>query len=74
MTDETCACERCDCSTRRDSAVERDGQRFCCPACADHHPNGEPCESSGCHCEKIGEEKLDDALEETFPASDPISP
>jgi hypothetical protein len=59
-----------------------DGEAYCSQACAEQHPNGESCPSADCHCErsgKVGErdatnDKLDEALEETFPASDPISP
>lgn len=82
MTDQTCACPDCTCGTTADQAVERDNQRFCSEACADQHPSGEPCPSESCTCEQAGklegrpitEPKLDEALEETFPASDPISP
>lgn len=74
MTDNTCACPQCECAIGKDTAVERDGQQFCCKACANHHVNHEKCHSPGCHCEQAAEEKLDGAIEETFPASDPISP
>lgn len=82
MTDQTCACPDCTCGTSGELVVERDNQRFCSPACADQHPDGEPCPGDNCHCEHAGEVEgrpitnstLDDALEETFPASDPISP
>ncbi|MBC3776798.1 metallothionein [Pseudomonas sp. SWRI99] len=77
-----CACPECTCRCPSDSAFERDGKRFCSQACADLHPDGQPCPAADCHCErsvKLGERsvsdsKLDEAVEETFPASDPISP
>ena len=82
MSDQTCACPDCTCGTSGEQAVERDDQRFCSEACANRHANGEHCPHEGCKCEQIGEVEgrpvtnstLDDALEETFPASDPISP
>jgi len=77
-----CACSGCTCSCSADNAIERDGKRYCSQACADLHPNGQPCPSSSCHCEQnlghsernVSDSKLDEAVEETFPASDPISP
>ncbi|MEZ0199492.1 metallothionein, partial [Pseudomonas qingdaonensis] len=46
-----------------------------CEACASGHRKGEPCRMQDCHCgEKPGESAVDNALDETFPASDPISP
>ncbi len=74
MTDNTCACPQCECAINADIAVERDGQQFCCEARANHHVNHEKCQSPGCRCEEAAEDKLDEAIEETFPASDPISP
>ncbi|MBA1228949.1 metallothionein [Pseudomonas viridiflava] len=74
MTEQICACPHCECATTGDQAVERDGQRFCCEACAEHHVNHQHCQSPGCHCEEAAEKRLDEAVEETFPASDPISP
>ncbi|MCQ6255548.1 metallothionein [Pseudomonas sp. Q11] len=77
-----CACPDCTCSFAADKAVERDGKQYCSHACADLHPNGTPCPSSDCDCERsmtlgdrsVSDSKLDEAVEETFPASDPISP
>ena len=77
-----CACPGCTCSFNSDNAVERDGKRYCSQACADLHPNGSPCPDSDCQCERsmalhdrhVSDSKLDEVVEETFPASDPISP
>jgi hypothetical protein len=46
------------------------------------HPVGQPCPEKKCHCEMgvslgertISDAQLDEAIEESFPASDPISP
>lgn len=37
MNSETCACPKCTCQPGAD-AVERDGQHYCCAACASGHP------------------------------------
>ncbi len=64
----------------RADAVERDGQHYCCAACASGHPQGEPCRDADCprggttRPQVAEDRQLDDALKETFPASDPISP
>ncbi|OTJ45594.1 metallothionein [Pseudomonas aeruginosa] len=79
MNSETCACPKCTCQPGAD-AVERDGQHYCCAAGASGHPQGEPCRDADCPCggttrPQVAEDRqLDDALKETFPASDPISP
>ncbi|KQQ55652.1 hypothetical protein ASF84_09965 [Pseudomonas sp. Leaf127] len=79
-TTELCACPGCTCSVNAHAPVERDGKTWCSEACADHHPNGAPCPSDNCHCEQalekrtVSDRQLDEAVEETFPASDPISP
>lgn len=77
-----CACPNCTCACSSDETFERDGKHYCSQACADLHPQGLPCPSSACHCEQnlgadernVSDSKLDEAVEETFPASDPISP
>jgi hypothetical protein len=77
-----CACPGCSLNYAADDVIERDGKRYCSQACADFHPAGKPCPCSDCHCEhsmalgdrSISDSKLDEAIEETFPASDPISP
>lgn len=77
-----CACPSCTCEIDEHMRSERNGELFCCDACADLHPHGQPCPSPSCQCEsgvKVGERSvtesnLDEAVEETFPASDPISP
>lgn len=55
----------------------QDGKAYCCEACATGHRNGEPCRMPGCNCAQAAQPKesnVDNALDETFPASDPISP
>ncbi|MDB6052022.1 MAG: putative metallothionein [Pseudomonas sp.] len=76
-----CACPDCTCVID-EQRYERNGELFCSNACGDLHPHGKPCPSPSCHCEtgvRIGERSvtesnIDEALDETFPASDPISP
>ena len=80
--DQICDCPDCSCRVAQDGAYPRDGKAFCSQACADLHPDGHPCPSDNCHCERgvsvegrsVSDAKLDQAVEETFPASDPISP
>ncbi|BAN48405.1 metallothionein [Metapseudomonas resinovorans] len=76
MTEQRCACASCSCVVDA-RALVRDGKAYCCAACADGHKDGEPCHETGCHCAELAqprESRVDQALEETFPASDPISP
>ncbi|MFD2644850.1 metallothionein [Pseudomonas japonica] len=75
---EHCACPGCTCEVDA-NALMRDGEAYCCESCASGHAKGEPCHMSACHCgdeqgRQPDESKVDNALEETFPASDPISP
>ncbi|AIR91097.1 metallothionein [Pseudomonas cremoricolorata] len=51
MNQQTCACPHCSCSLGA-NAVERDGRRYCCEACASGHANGQACEQGGCGCAK----------------------
>ncbi|MBT2374700.1 metallothionein [Pseudomonas fluorescens] len=52
MQQQTCACPHCNCLVGN-NAVMKDGKRYCCQGCADHHAHGEPCASStGCECAK----------------------
>ena len=82
MSELRCGCPGCECEVSPERVFNHDGEAYCSQACAEQHPNGESCPSADCHCErsgKVGErnatnDKLDEALEETFPASDPISP
>ncbi|QIB03916.1 metallothionein [Pseudomonas fluorescens] len=82
MSELKCGCPDCHCDVDPQQVFNHDGEAYCSQACAEQHPNGEPCPAPDCHCErsgKVGERditdnQLDDALEETFPASDPISP
>lgn len=74
-----CACENCNCEippVASDDSAPYDHTQYCCKACADRHPAGlEHCHNPDCHCGKgVNETHLDEALDETFPASDPISP
>ena len=75
MNSETCACPKCTCQPGAD-AVERDGQHCCAPA----PPPGRAVSRRRLplwrhHRPQVAEDRqLDDALKETFPASDPISP
>lgn len=78
MSEQHCACPGCTCEVDS-NAVTRDGKAYCCEACASGHSAGKPCCSGECHCgdqapEQPKESSVDNALEETFPASDPISP
>jgi hypothetical protein len=65
-----------------ENGFERDNQGYCSLACADGHPAGAPCPDQSCHCEEaaqgqdrsVTEPQLDEAVAESFPASDPISP
>ena len=77
-----CACSGCVCEIDDRLHFERNGKLFCSSACSDLHPHGQPCPATSCHCESgvriderhVTEANIDEALEETFPASDPISP
>jgi hypothetical protein len=77
-----CACPNCRCAVDPNKIYERDGKAYCCQACADFHPAGKPCQAQDCHCEQtirtqqrtVSDSQLDQAIEESFPASDPISP
>ncbi|VVN88334.1 metallothionein [Pseudomonas fluorescens] len=51
MANDICACKDCNCKIGEHSIV-RHGKHYCCQACADHHPNGEACASTGCKCAK----------------------
>ncbi len=80
MNGTRCACPECTCVVGSD-AVIREGRAFCCPACAEGHPtDDEQCRDPVCRCGEANardqprETQVDHALEETFPASDPISP
>ena len=49
-----CACPSCSCDVSGSSAVFKNSQRFCSDACANGHPNNEPCHDAdgacGCTC------------------------
>ena len=82
VTPLSCACPGCSWATAEHPTIEQDGKTWCSQACADHHPAGQSCPNDDCHCEQgtqvqertVTEPQLDAAVEETFPASDPISP
>ncbi|WP_431033430.1 metallothionein family protein [Pseudomonas yamanorum] len=77
-----CACTACTCDAADFEPYQRDGKIYCSPACADLHLQGKPCPAASCQCKlgvkvqerAISDSQLDEAIEETFPASDPISP
>ncbi|MCP8466239.1 metallothionein [Pseudomonas sp. ZM23] len=78
MNSEVCQCPGCICELD-DSAVRRGDQFFCCQACADGHHQERACRDPECPCtdrarQNSSDSQLDHSLEETFPASDPISP
>ncbi|WP_082061073.1 metallothionein family protein [Pseudomonas sp. MRSN 12121] len=82
LSEPHCACPDCSCPCPPDPAYQRDGKTYCSQACADLHPQGQPCPANDCRCGQgvklqertISDSRLDAAVEETFPASDPISP
>ena len=49
-----CACPSCSCDVSASSAVFKNSQSFCSEACANGHPNNEPCHDAdgacGCTC------------------------
>ncbi|RPF84359.1 MAG: conjugal transfer protein TrbI [Synechococcus sp. TMED20] len=48
---EKCSCKSCTCVVEQSAAVVLNGQSFCSDACAQGHPNDEPCHGSGsCGC------------------------
>ncbi|PJY93711.1 metallothionein [Pseudomonas donghuensis] len=49
MNAQTCACPGCNCKLGEHPVVS-EGRAYCCQACAEHHPSGKPCNSSGCGC------------------------
>ncbi|BBT40224.1 MULTISPECIES: metallothionein [Pseudomonas] len=76
MTEQRCACNHCSCTVDA-NAILQDDKAYCCEACATGHRNGEPCRMADCNCAEMVQPKetnVDNALDETFPASDPISP
>ncbi|MNE45560.1 Prokaryotic metallothionein [compost metagenome] len=74
---EICECPGCLCELDS-TAVRKGEQHFCCEACAEGHGNSDTCRDPECPCadkaRRAREKQLDHSLEETFPASDPISP
>jgi hypothetical protein len=55
MAPTPCACPRCSCVVSPDKAVIRNNLSYCCVACANGHPNQEPCHGEdrgacGCSC------------------------
>lgn len=78
MSPEVCQCPGCICELDA-SAVRRGDEYFCCQSCAEGHPQEQVCRDPECPCtdqarQRRAESQLDHSLEETFPASDPISP
>lgn len=50
VTQMKCACPSCVCVVSISDAIEKDGQYYCCPACAEGHPQGPGCGHKGCQC------------------------
>ncbi|WP_409488367.1 metallothionein [Pseudomonas promysalinigenes] len=76
MNEQRCSCNHCSCTVDANAMVQGD-KAYCCEACATGHHQGEPCRMAGCNCSELtqpDENTVDSALDETFPASDPISP
>lgn len=46
-----CACVGCSCTIDEHMRAERDGELYCCDACAGAHSDGKSCPSPSCHCE-----------------------
>lgn len=47
---DTCACPKC--KAFATPSFQRNGLGFCSQACADRHPDKQPCPRSDCHCEQ----------------------
>ncbi|HAB03116.1 MAG TPA: metallothionein [Pseudomonas sp.] len=76
MSELRCACNHCSCTIDA-NAAQQGTKAYCCEACASGHRNGEHCRMPDCDCAgavQPNETSVDNALDETFPASDPISP
>lgn len=54
MSELKCGCPDCQCYVDPQQVFNRDGEAYCSQACADQHPNGEPCPAPDCHCERSG--------------------
>jgi hypothetical protein len=57
--------------------VTQGDKAYCCEACANGHKDNQHCRMNDCDCAAAvqpNEKNVDNALDETFPASDPISP
>lgn len=83
MGDKACNCAGCTCNGAHGDGVEVKGKWYCCVPCSVDHLDSQPCAMQGCACGSTGvktqegdagKNKLDNAVDETFPASDPISP
>ncbi len=46
-----CGCPDCQCEVDPQRMFNHDGEAYCSQACAEQHPNGEPCPAPDCHCE-----------------------
>lgn len=49
MSEQTCACSNCGCVVNEQS-IQKDGQRFCCEACATGHADGSKDCGHNCQC------------------------
>ncbi|WLH14640.1 metallothionein [Pseudomonas hefeiensis] len=54
MSELKCACPDCQCDVNPQQVFNHDGEACCSQACAEQHPNGEPCPAPDCHCERSG--------------------
>jgi metallothionein len=45
-----CDCGSCACTVDPETAIVKDGKNYCSEACANGHPNGQSCPSTGCNC------------------------
>jgi len=63
---DTCACPQC--KAFATPSFQRDGLGFCSQACADRHPDKQPCPRSDCHCEHavFEEDERDGAASRNF--------
>jgi metallothionein len=42
-----CDCGSCACTVDPETAIAKDGKNYCSEACANGHPNGQSCPSTG---------------------------
>lgn len=59
-----CPCPGCEHRVTPQWASIRDGQYYCCTACAAGHPEGLHCVHDGCPCDDLNRQAPEDVLEE----------